>query len=249
MKDSPSRSDLMLDMLADEVARRLEQRARRGPVQQPAPARPAPAPAAPAPTPTPAAPSGAPVASPVQLAAAPEAPAAPGPSHAAALMARLAVGVLLVVVLINIPFGERGVAMARSLPTSASLVIVNGLVVKEESSPEFWVYRDEAFHWITSLDAFEHLGYQWKDVHVVEDGFLTQFEEGKPLYVLLKCTSSPHIYRLEGSRKRWVVDISTFTAEGHVWEDVKMVQCSYLRALPDGESIPPGRGLPQNALP
>jgi hypothetical protein len=81
-------------------------------------------------------------------------------------------------------------------------------------------------------------------VHVVEDGFLEQFEIGAPLHVLLKCHSSPHIYRAEAGKKRWIRDIAAFEAEGHVWEDVQFVSCSYLRNLPDGETIPPGSGPP-----
>ncbi len=159
-------------------------------------------------------------------------------------MLRLAVGVFLAVVLINIPYNLQGTALARSIPNSASLVIANGLLVKEASSTDVYVYRDDAFHWITSLDAFEHFGYRWQNVHIVEDGFLKQFVKGRPVYVLLKCDGSPHIYRLENGQKRWIVDIPTFIAEGHVWEDVRFLSCSDLRALPDGDSIPPGRGAP-----
>jgi hypothetical protein len=171
------------------------------------------------------------------------------PSHAAALMIRLALGVVALVVLINIPLNAQGTALARSIPSSASLVIRNGLVVKESTSPEIWVYRDGAFHWITSLDVFTHLGYQWRDVHIVEPGFVNQFPKGKPLYLVWKCDSSPHIYRLEDGYKRWIIDIPTFVAEGYVWNDVEIVPCQKLHALPDGDSIPPGHGSPPPPLP
>src|SRR5262249_28685113 len=94
-------------------------------------------------------------------------PPAAMPSHAPAMMARLAFGVLVVVALINVPLNARGTALARSVPSSVSVVIRNGLVVKEAASPEIWVYRDGSFHWISSLDAFQQLGYRWEDVHVV----------------------------------------------------------------------------------
>ena len=155
----------------------------------------------------------------------------------------------MLVALINIPLNAQGVALARSIPSSASLVIANGLLVKEAASPDVYVYRDGAFHWITSLDAFQQLGYRWAEVHVVEQGFLNQFAKGRPHYVLLKCDGSPNIYRLDAGRKRWIVDIPTFEAEGHVWTDVKFVPCAYLRGLPDGDSIPPGRGTPPPPLP
>jgi hypothetical protein len=247
-----SRLDLLLDLLADEVAGRLQARSelqRAGPEPSPQDVPPIPTVLS-APEVTPA-----PAPEPAQEPA-PEPTPEFGPnlavsvsSHAASLMARLAFGVFIIVVLINVPLNTRGTALARSIPSSASLVIANGLVVKEATSPDIWVYRDGAFHWITSLDAFEHFGYRWQDVHIVEPGFLNQFEKGSPLYVLLKCDSSPHIYRLEEGKKRWIVDIPTFEAEGYVWQDVKFVPCEYLRGLPDGESIPPGRGSPPPPLP
>jgi len=176
-------------------------------------------------------------------------PSAIAPNHAAALMARLACGVLFIVVLINVPFNTHGAALARSIPSSASLVIHDGLVVKEATNPRIWVYRDGAFHWITSLDAFTYFGYRWQDVHIVPAGFLNGSPKGKSLYVLLKCDASPNIYQLDGGTKHWIVDIPTFTAQGYVWADVKFVSCASLRALPDGDSIPPGRGAPPSPLP
>jgi hypothetical protein len=159
-------------------------------------------------------------------------------------MGRLAVGLLVMVVLINIPINRHGTTLATAMPDSRSLVIRDGLVVKEEDDPEIYVYGDGRFRWISSLDAFELHHFTWGDVHVVEDGFLEDFEIGPPLHVLLKCEGSPHIYRLEGEEKRWIVDIETFEAEGHVWEDVHFVSCGYLRDLPDGETIPPGQDPP-----
>lgn len=165
-------------------------------------------------------------------------------SRAALLMSRLALGVIVLVVLINIPLNTQGTALARSIPDPTSLVIRNGLLVKEAGSPEVWVYRDGAFHWITSLDAFEYLGYRWANVRIVEQSFLSQYPKGRPLYVLLKCDASPNIYQLDQGRKRWIVDIPTFVAQGYIWDDVKMVPCSYLYNLPNGDSIPPGHGRP-----
>ena len=171
-------------------------------------------------------------------------PMAAGPSHAARLMGRLALGVLIVIVLINIPLNRHGTTLATAMPDSAALVVRDGLVLKEADDEEIYVYQDGKLRWISSMDAFEHFGYTWGDVHVVEDGYLDKFEMGTPLHVLLKCQRSPHIYRLEGGAKRWIRDIQTFEAEGHVWDDVRFVTCDYLRDLPDGETIPPDSGPP-----
>lgn len=172
------------------------------------------------------------------------APAAPAPTHTARLIGRLALGLLALVVVINIPINRHGTTLATAMPDRRALVIRDGLVVKEADDLEIYVYQDGQFRWITSMRAFEMRGYVWDDVHIVEDGFLEDYEIGPPVHVILKCPDSPHIYRLEGEEKRWIVDIEAFEAEGYVWEDVQFVSCSYLRGLPDGETIPPGQGPP-----
>ncbi len=164
------------------------------------------------------------------------------PSSLPRTLRALVVGLFGVLILINLPLFN-GLALARALPDRQALIIRDGLVLKG-SGPEFYVLESSHKRWISSLDAFEHYGYQWEDVHIVDDAFLNQFPDGRPLHVLLKCANSPHIYRLENDRKRWIKDIPTFKAEGHVWEDVRFISCSRLRSIPDGPPIPPDAGPP-----
>jgi hypothetical protein len=251
MNDQPSsRVNQILDLLVEEIEERIQARRRSVPPLKSAVTRPAEA--APPPPPAGVGRKTAPPEleaevkrHPLDPEPEPELPPmSPGPSHAARMMSRLALGLLVAIVLINIPFNRHGTTLATALPDSAALVVLDGLVVKEENDEKIYVYQDDQFRWISSLDAFEHFGYTWGDVHIVEDGYLDRFEIGTPLHVLLKCRNSPHIYRLENGEKRWIRDITTFEAEGHVWEDVRFVTCGYLRDLPDGETIPPGSGPP-----
>jgi hypothetical protein len=156
-------------------------------------------------------------------------------------LGRLLLVLIVLAALINIPINRHGTSLARIMPDTAALVIRDGLVLKG-SSPEIYVLEDDKLRWISSLDAFEFYGYHWEDVHIVDDGFLEKFETGKPIHVLLKCQGSPHIYALENGQKRWIKDIPTFEAEGYVWDDVKLVSCTYLRDLPDGPPIPENAG-------
>ena len=169
-------------------------------------------------------------------------PKAP-PIHLERVLVRFLILVAVLIIAVNVPVTRYGVSLARIMPDSAALVIRDGLVLKG-SGPEIYMLQNDRLRWISSLDAFEHLGLKWGDVHVVEDAFLEHFEKGRPIHVLLKCHGSPHIYRLENQQKRWIRDIDTFLAEGHVWEDVKMVDCVYLRGIPDGPPIPEDAGTP-----
>jgi hypothetical protein len=165
-------------------------------------------------------------------------------SHGARLMKQMIVGLLVATVLVNVPLNRYGTTLATALPDSASLVIRDGLVIKEENDKEIYVYQDGQFRWISNMATFEAYGFVWGDVRVVGDGFLDPFEIGPPLSLLAKCKSSPHVYVLEGENKRWIRDIDTFVAEGYKWEDVQIVSCKTLRDLPDGETIPPDAGPP-----
>jgi hypothetical protein len=263
-----STTDRILDLLLDALIER--QKARRQQVQQP-PARPEPAAEEQQPAQPEIGPSSAvlpprpeppvseqrrpahrqAIASPPQMPPTEPKPGEPGweppprqPSiHMGKMLGRLALLVIVLIILVNIPVTRYGVSLARILPEASSLIIRDGLVLKG-SGPEIYVLEQDKLRWISSLDAFEHLGLTWEDVHVVDDEFLNKFEKGRPIHVLLKCNASPHIYRLENDQKRWIKDIDTFLAEGHIWEDVRFVSCQYLRDLPNGPSIPEDAGPP-----
>jgi hypothetical protein len=159
------------------------------------------------------------------------------------LIRRMLIGLVVAVVLINIPVAAHGLSLARLLPDSASLVIRDGLVLKG-SGDRIYMLQNDQLRWISSMDAFEHLGLRWEAVHEVDDAFLERFEMGRPLDILLKCEGRDPIYVLRDGAKHWIRDIEVFVAEGYVWDDVAFVSCTYLRGLPDGEPIPPDAGTP-----
>jgi hypothetical protein len=265
MTQKPSSADQFLDSLLDALlernaARRAQSFTTPAP-QPPQAATPSPEPSSvepqpPAPRPAPAPRPSPPVREPARVVSSVGVQRAPQPGdegweppprlpsiNMGKTLIRLLILIAVLVVVINIPVTRYGVSLARIMPESSSLIIRDGLVLKGSGS-EIYVLEDDKLRWISSLDAFEHMGLTWKDVHVVDDAFLARFEKGRPIHVLLKCNDSPHIYRLENDQKRWIKDIDIFLAEGHVWEDVRIVGCAYLRDIPDGLPIPEDAGLP-----
>ena len=155
---------------------------------------------------------------------------------------------LLVVVNIPLPFsfmGVRGVALARIIPDSKSLVIREGLIFKSETAPEVYVLGENLEkRWITDIEAFAFYNIKWRQVNIVDDRFVAQFEDGEPVYVLTKCRTSPHVYALEAGKKRWIKDIPTFEAQNFVWEQIMFKSCSQIARIPDGPPIPEDAGEP-----
>lgn len=150
---------------------------------------------------------------------------------------------IILVAVINIPFNRSGQNLARAMPDSSALVIRDGLLLKG-SGPEVYVLENNQRRWISSLDAFQWYGYQWQQVHEVEDEFLQQFAESQPIHLLLKCPTSPHVYALEDGKKRWIKDIPTFEAQGYLWKDIQLFDCVELDHLPNDLPIPQEAGQP-----
>ena len=233
----PSSTEQILDLLLDAL---LERQAARQAQEEPDLDRMIPPSPAPQPTTEPS------VQEPIAEKPAEESRTSPPPLPSINLgrtLGRLLLALAVLVVVINVPISRYGASLARIMPDTAALVIRDGLVLKGSGS-DIYVLEDDKLRWISSLEAFEFFGYRWDQVHVVDDGFLEQFEPGRPIHILLKCEGSPHIYALEDGQKRWIKDIPTFEAEGYVWEDVKLVSCDYLRDLPDGLPIPEDAGPP-----
>jgi hypothetical protein len=159
------------------------------------------------------------------------------------MLGRLALALLVLTVLINIPFNRYGTNLARAMPDAKSLVIRDGLVLKGEGD-EIYVLEDDHKRWISSLDAFEYYGFRWEQVNQVDDDFLDQFPTGPALSILYKCDDSPHVYAIENGVKRWIKDIPTFEAQGYVWDDVQFVSCQTIEDIPSGPPIPPDEGEP-----
>lgn len=66
----------------------------------------------------------------------------------------------------------------------------------------------------------------------------------KPPPILLSCPDSPHIYLLDGGKKRWIETIEIFEGRGYLWRDVWTIPCTDLRSIPDGVPIPADAGPP-----
>ena len=254
--DERTTTDQILDLLLEALVER--QKARRAQVQRDVPSRPSEERQAPTVPPTRPEPPKVEQrrAAPARPAPPPKPPREPGPGEPGweppppkpsiemgKMIGRLMLLVVVLLVVVNIPVNRYGASLARILPETTSLIIRDGLVVKG-SGQEIYIMEDEKLRWISSMDAFEHMGLTWEDVHEVEDEFLADYEKGEPIHVLLKCRNSPHIYRLENGEKRWIKDIETFEAEGYAWDDVRFVGCTYLRELPDGVPIPEDAGEP-----
>lgn len=165
------------------------------------------------------------------------------PMGVARSLRRLLVGVLLAAAVVNVPLVQ-GRPLSQALPDRQALVIRDGLLLKGPG-PEIYELEDGQRRWLSSLDIFEQRGHTWSDVHIVDADYLALFPEGRPIFALVKCSDSPHVYRLEDGERRWIKDIDTFQAEGHIWEEVTYRSCADLAAIPLGPPVPPDAGYPE----
>ena len=157
---------------------------------------------------------------------------------------RLSIALALLIVLVNIPFNRYGTNLARAMPDEQALIVRNGLIFTGPGS-EVYILEDNQKRWISSLTAFDLLGFRWEQVHEVDQAFVDQFEDGPDLHVIIRCNNQPHIYLLEGGEKRWIENPAAFEKAGLKWDDVRYISCFDLKnKYPDGVPIPSDAGDP-----
>lgn len=158
---------------------------------------------------------------------------------------RMAISLFLLIVVVNMPFNRFGTNLARAMPDERALIVRNGLVFKGPGD-DIYVLEDNHKRWISSLAAFELHYFEWEMVHEVDQEFVDQFPDGKPIHVLIRCDAQPHIYLLEEGKKRWIENPREFEKAGFVWEEVKYVSSCYKlkNDYPDGIPIPADAGDP-----
>lgn len=167
---------------------------------------------------------------------------------------RMFVVLIFFVILSNIPinYSQLNEWLGTSAADGVATIRVarEGMLIRMTGSNRVYVMENNKRRWITTPEAFVEYGYRWSAVREVNSDFLNEFEEGDPIYVLVQCFGSPHIYVLDargisGQRvKRWIKDVPTLESMRNQWEIIQQVECGYLRSLPNGEPFPPDAGNP-----
>jgi hypothetical protein len=142
---------------------------------------------------------------------------------------------VVLLVLVNIPFGYLGLGLAQLMPDPQPVVLQNGMLL-QGSGPKIYLLEDHRLRWISSPESFKHYFRDHGQVKLIEDSLLAQFGQGSPIRHLVKCRDLPYLYALENGQKRWVKN-PNLTAQTKPWDQIHPVSCAYLSSLPTGPPI------------
>ena len=110
-------------------------------------------------------------------------------------LGQILVGLVVLLVLVNIPINHHGASLAQIIPKATAIVIYDGMVLKG-SGPEIYILDDHKLRWVSSPEAFDHY-FHYYEVHTVEDNLLEGFGKGNPIRRLVTCPNSPYTYAVE----------------------------------------------------
>ena len=156
-------------------------------------------------------------------------------------LGQILVGLVVLLVLVNIPINHHGASLAQIIPKATAIVIYDGMVLKG-SGPEIYILDDHKLRWVSSPEAFDHY-FHYHEVHTVEDKLLEGFGKGNPIRRLVTCPNSPYTYAVENSQKRWVKAPPTGNTD-NTWDKVELISCDDLHRLPDSLPAPEDAGAP-----
>lgn len=146
--------------------------------------------------------------------------------------------IFALLVVINVPLSFEGKPIARTAPDPPSILVREGLLFKTDNRPEIYILSERLTkHLIVDRAAFELYDFEWQAVHMVDDAFVAQFQDGEPLYALTACIRSPHVYALEDGKKRWIEDFPAYDAQTVLESRFIRDSCADIAKIPLGEPL------------
>ena len=142
-----------------------------------------------------------------------------------------ALGAVSLISLVGTNWGLTSVAQAATVP---------GPIYKLASKPTVYVERNGKLHAIASTTMFYDLGYQWNQLHVVQQ---LPAPIGSPVQ-LFKLASNTAVYLYQQGALHWIPSAPVFNSQGYQWDNVYAV--TKLPAV-IGSPVQQPSVLPQNA--
>ena len=94
--------------------------------------------------------------------------------------------------------------------------------------------------WVADLATFNQLGLSWSALQTVDQATLDQIPLGSALYTYppVQQSGTGRVYMYDGSQRRWVQNLETFTALGLAWDSVvTSISGVDVWAAPEGSAI------------
>ena len=118
-----------------------------------------------------------------------------------------ALGAVSLISLVGTNWGFTSVAQAATVP---------GPIYKLASKPTVYVERNGKLHAIASTTMFYDLGYQWNQLHVVQQ---LPTPIGSPVQ-LFKLGMNPEVYLYQQGALHWIPSAQVFNSQGYQWDNV-----------------------------
>lgn len=134
-------------------------------------------------------------------------------------------------------------------PSRSEIKARPGTLLKSETNPAVYVtdfsVGTYTKRWITSSDVFAGLGYRWEDIRIVSDAELASYTDATllnnsadlPNGTLVKTSTSPNVYVLEGGQKRHITSPAAFISHGFRWDRILTAPSADLENYPTGQVL------------
>lgn len=134
-------------------------------------------------------------------------------------------------------------ALAPLTASAVDLPYPEGSLIKG-LGPQVYLISNGLKRWIVDEKAFNGLQLNWAKINTVDEGILSQYPTGSeiksgntyPDGLLIK-GSTPEVYLIAKSKRRWIPDETTFNTLGLAWQNIFIISDEKLEHISRGEKI------------
>ncbi|MCK5491330.1 MAG: hypothetical protein KAI67_05830 [Candidatus Pacebacteria bacterium] len=127
-------------------------------------------------------------------------------------------------------------------------IFANNSLLKSNNNSKVYLVDGNNKRWIDSVQSFVLNGYDWKDIVIVTDYELSQYQNGEDIVAVIKKYSSfngslfrnlndSKVYLIEDNKKRWIDSVQSFVLNGYDWKNIVIVTEYELNQYQNGVDV------------
>jgi hypothetical protein len=155
------------------------------------------------------------------------------------ILRRMAMIVLVIVLLINIPISSWGASLLQMLPQENAQVILREGVVLQDSQGAYYLmhnhqlrpfYGPEAYNWYIRVSGHKPQS--------AADRIINGYQRGAPVYRLVRCGGDEIVYAWYDGKKRPFAPAADYVPYSNArWDQVSWMSCEQLDKMSTGQPV------------
>jgi hypothetical protein len=155
------------------------------------------------------------------------------------ILSRIAMIVLVIALLINIPISSWGASLLQMLPRESASVALREGVILQDSQGAYYLLHNHQLRPFYGTEAYNrYVRVSGQTPQLAADRIINGYQHGPPVYHLVHCSGSPVYAWYSGEKRPFAPSSDDYIPYSNAhWDRVSRMSCDQLDKLPTGQLV------------